>query len=273
MTSVCIVSPAHGRGYITRLVLLQRRRLAEQLVEDGIDVRLLIAADDENAEIADEFGCDVLRVTNEPLGRKANAALAAAVATGADWIGWVGSDDWIHPDAFDPLHLEYELPVIVRGKRLALVNTATGTLRQIKSPSAHGAIPWLIDSRLFRVTQINPIRSDLSQGLDGSLARGLRRHGIPLELVTHDPHPFRCVDFKTEANIWPFEVVADAYALADPEPAWTALAKWFPADLVDQARRLSEGVMVERSGSRRHGVDPGTGQLAQTRSRKSRAAS
>jgi glycosyltransferase involved in cell wall biosynthesis len=271
VTSVCIVSPAHGRSEITRLVLAQRRRLAEDLANKGFDVRLLIAADDENVEIAEEFGCDVVRVLNNPLGRKANVALAAAAATGAGWIVWVGSDDWIHPDAFDPLHVEYERPVIVRGKRLSIVDTSAGMLQQISSPSAYGAIPWLIDARLFHVTEINPIRSDRSRGLDGALARGLQRHRIPFEFVTHDPHPFRCVDFKTAANLWPFEFAAGAHALDEPEPAWTALANWFPADLVNQARRLSEGVTVERSGSRRHGVDPGTGQLARASSRKSRA--
>lgn len=239
MVSACIVSPAWGRFDTTRLVLKQRSRLVVELASRGIDAGLVVVADDENLDIAAEYGAATVEAPNDPLGRKANAGLAAAAATGADWIVWIGSDDWIHPDAFELLHSEYALPVIIRGERLAMVELATGMLQQISSPSVYGAIPWLIDARLFRVTKINPIRPDLPRGLDGALVRGLRRHRIPFEFVTHDPHPFRCVDFKTTLNLSPYEGAARNLGIAPAEPAWDALAGWFPDDLIEEARAVS----------------------------------
>jgi glycosyltransferase involved in cell wall biosynthesis len=238
--SACIVSPAWRRFDVTRLVLEQRSRLRDELASRGIDAGLLLVTSDRNRDIAAEYGCDTVDAPNDPLGRKANVGLAAAVATGADWIVWVGSDDLIHPDAFEPLHLEYELPVIIRGKRIAMVNLTTGVLQQMGSPSAYGAIPWFIDRRLFAVTQIRPIKADLQRGLDGSLFRGLRRHRIPFELVTHDPHAFRCVDFKTPANLSPFDLTAERLAGEQPEQTLDALHGWFHDDLVAKARAISE---------------------------------
>lgn len=240
MTSVCIFSAAWRRFDVTRLVLKQRQRLCVELAAGGVDATNLIAADDENREIAAEYGCATLETPNEPLGRKCSKGLRHA-ADLADWVCWVGSDDWIHPDVFEPLLDRHGELVVVTGRRLAVVDLATGVLQIISSPSKYGAIPWLIDSRLLR-TNRPAIRPDLPRGLDGALIRGIRLARKPFAVVEHDPHPFRCIDFKSDLNLSPFHGLVENLALGRPADAWDALSAWFPTDLVDDARTLSQGV-------------------------------
>lgn len=238
------MSAAWGRFDVTRLVLKQRQRLCVELASRGIDAVSLIVADDENLEIASEYDCDVVEMPNKPLGKKCNAGLQSAARQGFDWIVWVGSDDWIHPAVFDPLlHRPADAPVtIITGRRIAIVDLASGMLQRVSSPSKFGAIPWLIDGRLFSTRKVEPIRPDLARGLDGSLMRGLRRAREPFEVVFDDPHDFRCVDFKGANNITPYKGIAKHLGVGEPEQAWDALRGWFDDDLIDQARTLFPAV-------------------------------
>jgi glycosyltransferase involved in cell wall biosynthesis len=254
LTSVCIVSPAWGRLDITRLVLAQRQRLCVELASRGIEARSLIVGSDENLDLADEYGSDTLEVPNRPLGQKCNLGFRHALERAPDFIVWVGSDDWIHPDVFQPLidRTRDELTsVIIAGHRLAIVDMHTGRLQRCSSPSKYGAIPWIIDSRLFTMhPKLHPIQPELGHGLDGALIRGLRRSRIRFTFVMHDPHDFRCVDFKSNRNITPYEGFAKNLGIGDPELAWDALRERYAADLVNDARRLHEE-MAQRREERR----------------------
>lgn len=237
MTSVCVFSAAWRRFDVTRLALAQRQRLHVELAARGLKAHTLIVADDENLEIAREYGCETLEAPNAPLGAKCNTGLREA-AQQADWVVWIGSDDWIHPDAFAPLLEEREssrLPIHV-GETVAAVDLPRGVL-QIVAAAKYGAPPWIIDSRLLHAKrQDQPIKPWINRGLDGELVRGIRLARIPFEFVRHHPHDFRCVDFKTDVNLTPFRGVAKHLGIGDEHPAWEALADWYPADLVDQAR-------------------------------------
>ena len=239
MTSVCIASAAWRRLDVTRLVLRQRQRLCVELAARGIHATLLVAADDENLDIAAEHGAETLQVPNLPLGRKCNQMLHRAAEI-ADWVVWVGSDDWIHPDSFDPLDGRDRPISIIHGQRLVIVDLATGELQRVTAPSTYGAIPWLLDSRLIRGKSGDPIRADLGSGLDGALIRGLRRTRTPLVFEEHDPHEFRCVDFKSIDNLSSFHGLAANKGYGESGMAWDELAGWFPDDLIAQARALSQ---------------------------------
>lgn len=239
------MSPAWRRAHVTALVLAERRWLCGELAARGIAASMLIVADDENLEVAAEFGAATVETPNLPLGRKCNVGLAAAAAR-ADFVVWVGSDDWIHPDTFDPL-LELEpggAPQLIVGRTNAVLDMERGCLQRISSPSKFGAIPWILDSRVFRARSPGgPIQEDLRHGLDGALIRGLRRNRVPFGWVWHDPpHGLRCVDFKTSLNITPYWRPAKHLAIGPeiPDP-WETLAGHYPADLVERARALTEG--------------------------------
>jgi len=248
VTSVAFVSPAHGRFAVTEFVLAQRERLIRELARRGTDAVSLIVACDENLDIARRYGCETLEAPNLPLGRKCNLGLRHA-ATLADYVVWVGSDDWIHPDVFDVVQPPDPngLAVIYAGRRLAIVDMAAGLLQRISSPSKYGAIPWTLDSRLFRTNRVDLIQPDLRRGLDGALIRGIRLTRVPFRWEFGDPHDFRAVDFKTRDNITPYRGVAKHLAIdpqgkrspiGNPEPAWDVLQGWFDADLIEQARTV-----------------------------------
>jgi glycosyltransferase involved in cell wall biosynthesis len=243
VTSVALVSPAWGRLAVTRLALTQRQALCGELAASGIDARCLVVADDENLDLAQEFGFDTLEAPNRPVARKFNLGLEHACREGADWIVWIGSDDWVHPDVFAPLLPggalhdvdPADVPPIVIGHRLTIVDLARGALMRCKSPSTYGAIPWLLHRRMLEPAGFAPLRPDLDRGLDGALIRGLRLHRAPLAWQTHDPHDMRCVDFKSDTNITPYRRL-QKLATAPEEAPWSALEQHYPADLVDLAR-------------------------------------
>jgi hypothetical protein len=260
VTSVAFVSPAHGRFAVTALVLAQRRRLIRELAAGGIDAISIIVADDENLDIAHEYGCQTVEAPNLPLGRKCNVGLQAAAGQ-AEHVVWIGSDDWIHPDVFQPLlNQPRSRPMrIIAGRSMAIVNLPVGRLQRVASPSKYGAVPWLLDSRLLRTHKRDWVRPDLNHGLDGALIRGLRLTRPRYELVFHDPHPFRCVDFKTPENITPYRGLAKHLGTHPEQQAWSALEAWYPADLVDLARATAAG---HRQGGRRpmRLIHPDTGE-------------
>ena len=231
---------------MTELVLKQRQRLIRDLAVLGIDAAALVAACDENLDLAAEYGCQTIETPNLPLGRKCSIGLRHAAQL-ADHVVWVGSDDWIHPDVFQPLldRSAEATPAIFSGKRLAIVDLPTGRLTRIAYPSQYGAIPWIVDSRLLQPCRHEPIRPDLRRGLDGALIRGIRLTRVPFEIVLHDPHDFRCVDFKTHESITPYAGLAKTVGIAAEESPWAVLAEHYPADLVAQARDLSDATAKE----------------------------
>lgn len=251
MPSVCILSAAWGRFDVTRLVLAQRQRVCEELASRGVDAGMLIVADDENLDVAREYGAETVEAPNKPLGGKWNKGLLHAADSGADWIVWVGSDDWIHPAVFDPI-LNRDAtadPVILSGHRLAIVDMVAGSLQRIETPSPYGAIPWILDARLIRDAahrrngeHLGLLQPAIDRGLDGALIRALRRGRVNFRWKYDDPNDFRCVDFKTRANITPFEGLARNLGVGERENAWEALREHFPADLVQKASDLSEGL-------------------------------
>jgi hypothetical protein len=241
VVSVCIFSAAHGRPAVTELVLRQRALLVAGLVEGGRQAVSLIYAEDENLDVARSLGHEAVHHPNRPLGAKCSAGLRHAAQL-ADFVVWIGSDDWIHPDVFDSLPDELDdQGEIHHGNRLAMVDLAEGTLTRISSPSQYGAIPWIIDSRLLLDGRHALIQPHLDRGLDGALIRGMRlNRRLPMRFVKHDPHEFRCVDFKTGENITPYRGVTAHLGIAPEEAAWPALLERYPAELVDEARALSD---------------------------------
>jgi hypothetical protein len=258
--SVAFVSPAHGRLAVTALVLAQRRRLIRELAGRGIDAVSIIVACDDNLKVAAEYGCQTVESPNLPLGEKCNVGLRAA-APQAEFVVWIGADDWIHPDVFDPLlGKPSQRPRIIAGRSMAILNLRTARLQQICSPSKYGAIPWLLDSRLLRSSRTDFVRPDLNRGLDGALMRGLRltsrlRHGPEF----HDPHAFRCVDFKTRENVTPYRGLAKHLGTVPEQNAWRALEGWYDADLVDLARATAAETKHGRRRNMRM-THPGTGE-------------
>lgn len=253
-----LVTPAWRRYDVTRVCLAQRAHLAGVLAGRGIEVSVLVVADDCNLDIASGYGFDTLERPNDELGRKWNDGLEHACRTmDADYVAVVGSDDWIHPDLFDrlPLHeVPWEdptpeqpfviwspnTPEAITGRELALIDLSRGRMRRCRSRGPYGVIPWVLPRTALEPSRYRPVRDHLNIGLDGSLAAGL---GVRPEWVFHDPHDLARVDFKSDVNLNSFDKIADAigYGPVEPDP-WPLLETRYPADLVALARNLSLAV-------------------------------
>lgn len=236
-----LVSPAWGRFAVTRVALAQRARLADELAARGADCHSLVVADDENLEVAAEFGAVGLEHPNEPLSDKCNAGLRFAGEQGADWIVWIGSDDWIHPDAFAPIFEpmgERMTRPMVTGSRIAVVDMLNPRLRVCKARGRHGVIPWIVPRRALEPSGFRPLPGGKARGLDGWLVHGMRASRVKPQWLVHDPHDMARVDFKSSVNLNDFDALGGLGPVSERDP-WTALADHYPQDLVDLARATS----------------------------------
>lgn len=255
---VWFVSPAWRRFDVTRLALAQRAHLCGELAARGIDATCVVVADDENLEIAAAFGFDTVERDNEFLGRKFNDGIEHALRAGADVVVVMGSDDWLHVDAFDRLPLaEAAIPVptaeqpavtwtpgpeIVTGAGITIVDLERGLVRRCRSRGRSGCVPWLINRAALEPSFGRPIRETQQRGTDFALVLGLE---LQPTWVVHDPHPLCRVDFKSSTNINDFAstsgALADGPLLADP---WSLLTEKYPAELVEMARDTHRAMAV-----------------------------
>lgn len=233
--AVWLVSPAWQRFAVTRIVLAQRAHLAGELAARGIDCHSVLIADDENLEIAREYGCETIEMDNDGLGRRFNAGFQFAAERGADYLVHIGSDDWIHPDVFSPLLAPLTPRPILTGTRMAFVDLATGRLKRSTMGPPHGVIPWIIPRELLEPCDFAPIRPMGMRGMDGDLVRGLRKARVKASWVFDDPHDLARIDFKSDTNINSYDRVPGN----GRSDAWAALAEHYPADLVEMARSTS----------------------------------
>jgi glycosyltransferase involved in cell wall biosynthesis len=239
---IWLVSPAWGRFAVTRLALAQRAHLADELAARGAACHSLVVADDENLDVADEFGAVALEHPNDPLSDKCNAGVRYACEQGADWVVWIGSDDWIHPDAFDPI---FTLPggarhtkPIMSGGSIAVVDMLNPRLMVCKVRGRNGVIPWIIPRQLLKPSGFEPLPLGKDRGLDGWLVQGMRDSRVKPAFHIEDAHDMARVDFKSSVNLNSFEALAGKARECVPDP-WAALAEHYPAHLVDLARSTS----------------------------------
>lgn len=251
------VQAAWRRYEVTRLALAQRAHLCGVLAERGIHATAVVVADDENLDIASEFGFETVEQTNAQLGRKFNDGYEFACRQmDADYVVHIGSDDWVHPDVFDRLPLAHpeppqvtpenpvvtwsDAPEVVAGTEIALVDLVCGTLRHCRYERRQGVIPWVLPRAALEPSGFRPVRDDQRIGIDFALVAGL---GIRPQWVFHDPHPLARVDFKSDLNLNLYEAVAGVLGVGeDVSDPWPLLADIYPSELVGLARETHEGL-------------------------------
>lgn len=239
--SVWLVSPAYGRFAVTRLALAQRAHLATVLATRGVDCQSVIIADDENLEIAREYGMRTLELSNDGLGRRFNAGFEFAAGEGADWLVHIGSDDWLHPDAFAPItngHAKQDR--IIAGTRIAFVDLLSGVMRPVMLNGPHGVIPWIVPRAMMAKAAFRPIREERMRGIDGFLIRGLKAK-TRVQWLFHDASDYARVDFKSNVGINTYATLPSSFSRGPKLDPWPLLAEHYPAELVDLARRTSLG--------------------------------
>lgn len=230
------MSPAWRRYSITRLALAERRWLCDELSARGHQANSVIVADDDNLDIAQEYGFETVERDNTDLGARFNAGFQYAADQGCDLFVHVGSDDWIHPDTFNVLDKIGLDGCLVAQRRFVIADLDRGTARRCYAGNMWGSIPWLIPRSAMAA--FAPIRPGLMRGIDAALAIGLTSR---INWIFQDSQPEWCVDWKTTTNLTPYRGVAYALGFGDEQEPWPLLSGFYPAYLIEQARSLSEG--------------------------------
>jgi hypothetical protein len=232
---ISFVTPAWGRFAVTRLALAQRAQLVSQLALRGVTADCVVIADDENIDIACSFGFDAIEMDNEFLGRKVNSGFEWAGERGSDYVAFIGSDDWMHVDLFDPLDGER----VIAGHEISVCDLITGRMRHLGWRSKRGVPPWLIPRAALERCSFRPCRDSAKRGMEFQIEWGLRDSDA--EWVFHDPHPLTRVDFKSDIGMTNYDTISRAIGRgSEITPPWGALAEKFSPDLVEMARETHE---------------------------------
>ena len=233
-----LVIPAWRRFAVSRLAFAQQARLRDTLAARGITAQTVVIADDTNLILAREHGFRVIEQTNLHLGRKVNDGIEYACERGADWVAFIGSDDWLHADAADPLvQLQSRAkPPLVAGHTVTVVDLERQRLRKLGVRGPDGVSPWFIPRWMLERSGFRPAEDDATHGMEGSI-----RLGLPagIDRIFHDPHDHTRVDFKTGENMTPYRRVADLLGVGRECEPWAELAKCYPLDLVALAYETS----------------------------------
>lgn len=240
---IWLVTPCWRRPAITRLAFLQRAQLETELAASGVTCRTVVIADDENLDLAAEFGFDALERPNV-LGLRVNDGFEYAAREGASHVCFIGSDDWLHVDFFadvDGLRRDQ----VLAGHHIAIVDMETGFLRRLGVRGPQGVSPWLISVGLLAKSGYRPVPEDATRGMEGHLHRAL----LDAEWVFHDPHDLTRVDFKSAVNMTPYQRVNRLLGYGDEEVAWPVLAERYPTRLVNAAFETFDAIRNEWAGA------------------------
>lgn len=253
--NIWLISPAWRRYSVTCLALAERRWLCDELAARGWSANSVIVGNDENLDIAHEFGFPTVERDNSDLGERFNAGYQYAAEQGADIFVHIGSDDWIHPDVFNvladidlerapgpeptpdnPVVVWRRTPQMVAQRRILIVDLDHGAAQRCFVHGRYGCIPWLIPRSVMQPSDFAPISPGHMRGIDGALVRGLQTRP---NWVFQDAPDEWCVDFKSETNLTPYRGLAHTLGVGDPEDPWVLLGDFYPEHLVDLARRTA----------------------------------
>lgn len=247
--NVVFVSAAWRRFDVTRLALAQRARLCDALAERGLRATAVIVADDENLEIAQEFGFATYEQRNDlGLGVKFNHGIEfACTQLDAEYVVLIGSDDWVHESVFDllpekltlpelptpekPVVIGRAVPEVIAGSWITICDLRSGRARHCHARGQLGVIPWVLPREALEPSGFRPIPEMQKRGIDGALWRGLK---IRPKWTLVDPQPFARVDFKSDTNLNSYEAISDSIGEGD-EFTIESLRAHYPGDLVEQA--------------------------------------
>lgn len=229
---IWLITPAHGRHAISRVCFEQRRRMMDELAADGLEVRCVVIADDENLDLAAERGFDTIEAPNQ-LGRRYNDGISHAYERDATHIVPLGSDDWLHPDFLvglpvfgDPIRTISQT-VIVRedGRILAHLH--------VTYPGGCGFRCY--PREIFDLVGRRPAEEGKHRSIDTSILRTVESRLGQLRWAPYDD-PLGRVGFKTAEQLNTYRNIVASFGLReDPDP-WTALAEAYPEDLIAQAQ-------------------------------------
>jgi hypothetical protein len=185
-----------------------------------------VVADDDNLDLATQYGFSPVHCPNDRMGRKWNEGFFWAAMQGADFFVLIGSDNWIHPTAFDRPPQE----AVSAARSIDFVDLERGVVQHAHGPAL---IPWIIPRALLAPSGFTPFPDRMQRGTEAMLAHAL---GHP-PVVERDGPPG--VDFKSAESVSPYAGVRNSIG-DGVEHDIRELERHYPAHLVEAARLISE---------------------------------
>lgn len=235
-----LVIPAFRRYDVTAIAFPQLAWTLNLLTHGyDIEAHAVVIADDENADIARQWGFDVLDRPNQPLGRKWNDGYEYACTIGeADYVVPCGTDDWIDPDYLAML----PEPGQVRCPRRST------TVREDGQQLAHITVGYeggdgirILPASLLESSRYRPADDDRDRAIDTSVWRTLKAHHRGVEFVYSDD-PLHVVQFQSHSpQLNTYRALTSGFAHTVSDDPWGVLRSRFPGVFVDAAEAMYEG--------------------------------
>jgi glycosyltransferase involved in cell wall biosynthesis len=245
---IWLVTPAHGREALTRIVLRQRVRMIQDLARDNrVKAACVVIACDPNLDTARDLGLDAIHQTNDQLGRRFNDGIEYALEHGATYIVPAGSDCWIHPDYLTRLHPNGP----IRSSRAATIVREDGSAFAHVDVNYHGGLGSRIYPRRILQPMPRPADEHRRRGIDTSILTNLEHHHGRLTFQ-YDGAPLDLVDFKsTVTQLNTYGEVKRAFATEEHPDPWPILRAAYPRDLVNDMENLYAQLHNQNAPTRR----------------------
>jgi hypothetical protein len=206
--------------------------VCNELAKQGIKADCVVVADDENLDIAKQYGFHTVERDNQFLGRRFNDGHEFAGKSGFDFSAPVGSDMFVDHKLFVGLKDRFTITnyyAVVRkdGKGMATLSADWGILQ-------------IIPRRLMVPLEFRPCAESVEKGCDSHTRNRIKNHnGRILELFHKEVHPFECVSFQSKQQITSFQGLVNTYKARvfqddDVKSVIAPLRKWYPDVLLDK---------------------------------------
>lgn len=244
------VTPAYRRYEVSHVCFSHRAWTIERMQEAGIDARCVVIADDENLELAKDFGFDTVEHGydgyhdsrgRQYIGRKFNDGYEYAANHGAKYVVPIGSDSWIHPCFFSSLPIRPR--EIQTSQFYAIVSEDGDRMARLEIPIAGGVGPNVIPTALMRTHKYRPVVERLHRGHDTSLMRSFGRRNLSWKWIDIDPLQYFAFRVRGE-QLNSYERLASKYAVGESETPWEDLALLHPPELVYRGRAIYQKVLI-----------------------------
>jgi hypothetical protein len=233
------ITPAFRRAELSAICFAQRAAAIETLAGYGIDASACVIADDENLDLADEYGFASVERDNRFLGQKLNDGYQFAAAESVDYVCPMGSDSWIDP-AFIAMNLPgRESKTVVSSRHYSVVR-ADGRRRAQLFVDYQGGTTMFFPTRMLRHCDYRPVPEDLQRGCDGNTIRALKSGG-PHSFRVAEVHELETVAFQSpQLQITDYAKLLGRWGVGETEDTFADLADRYPAELVERVERLYE---------------------------------
>lgn len=228
--SIWFVTPAWLRYKISRIVAEQRAWAIDRLQELGIDAAAVVIADDENLDIAREFGFATVEQNNDYLGAKFNDGYEYAAEHGVDYVCPIGSDSWL-----DPTFIAENLPAL--GTRTVLYSQHYAVVRPDGLERAQllvryeGGTTMMYPTSVFAHCGYRPIPDHAARGCDGHTIKAIKAGG-KTRFVIREKHTLETVSFQSELQVTNYDALIQRWGVGQTDRPFAGLRLHYPPELV-----------------------------------------